>query len=226
MSAANRRERERRERREAILDAAETVFGANGLASATMDGVAATAELSKGALYLYFKSKDDLFVALASRIMDSILCEFETAARDAPSGLAELRALLETYTTAVSAHPQHFRTAVAWLSSGDHVDVTTPAFADYRQRVSAIIARFVGAIRRGKTDGTVRTDQGDLEMAASLWGAIMGTLILHTNAAELMRRVQLRDEFHRDIEPEALIPGTIRTLCRGLEPDGDPEVSS
>jgi AcrR family transcriptional regulator len=47
-------------RRELILDAALQVFANASFADAKMDGVAAIAGLSKGALYLYFPTKEAL----------------------------------------------------------------------------------------------------------------------------------------------------------------------
>ncbi|MCZ7683200.1 MAG: TetR/AcrR family transcriptional regulator [Sandaracinaceae bacterium] len=60
-----------------MLDAAERVFGDKGAAVATMDEVADAAAVSKGTLYLYFKSKDDLFVALTHRPLETVLARFE-----------------------------------------------------------------------------------------------------------------------------------------------------
>src|ERR1041384_4961539 len=49
------------ERPEEILTAALEVFGEDGFTHATLDSVARKAGVSKGTLYLYFDSKDDLF---------------------------------------------------------------------------------------------------------------------------------------------------------------------
>ena len=51
-------------RREAILDAALTVFAERGYEGARLDDVAARAGVAKGTLYLYFKDKEALFEAL------------------------------------------------------------------------------------------------------------------------------------------------------------------
>jgi AcrR family transcriptional regulator len=56
------------ERRAQILDAATTVFARAGFSSARMDDIAERASLSKGTLYLYFKSKDALIVSLMERL--------------------------------------------------------------------------------------------------------------------------------------------------------------
>lgn len=52
------------ERRSQILDAATAVFAERGFHEARMDDIAEKSGLSKGALYLYYKSKDAIIVAL------------------------------------------------------------------------------------------------------------------------------------------------------------------
>jgi len=53
------------EARTRILTAANQVFGEKGYRQATMDDVAKKLGVSKGALYLYFASKEELFEAIA-----------------------------------------------------------------------------------------------------------------------------------------------------------------
>lgn len=55
-------------RREAILDVARDVFLEEGFAAASMATIAARLGGSKGTLYNYFKSKDELFVAYVQRL--------------------------------------------------------------------------------------------------------------------------------------------------------------
>src|SRR5260370_31337916 len=47
-----------------ILDAANRVFAEKGYHEATMDDIAKRLGVSKGAIYLYFSSKEDLFDAM------------------------------------------------------------------------------------------------------------------------------------------------------------------
>jgi AcrR family transcriptional regulator len=69
------------ERRSQILEAATQVFSRMGLDQARMDDIVAAAGLSKGALYWYFKSKDEIIAA----ILDSVFTR----------EITELQALLE-----------------------------------------------------------------------------------------------------------------------------------
>lgn len=52
------------DKRREILDAAELVFTTRGFTAARMDDIADTAGVAKGTLYLYFSSKQELFVSL------------------------------------------------------------------------------------------------------------------------------------------------------------------
>jgi TetR/AcrR family transcriptional regulator, repressor of fatR-cypB operon len=62
----SRREREKLQHRQEILGAAVKVFAEKGFYHATLDEVAQKAEFSKGALYLYFTSKEDMLHSIIS----------------------------------------------------------------------------------------------------------------------------------------------------------------
>jgi len=57
------------ERRDQILDAAAAVFARMGVHNARMDDIVAEANLSKGGVYWYFKSKEELVAALVERLL-------------------------------------------------------------------------------------------------------------------------------------------------------------
>jgi AcrR family transcriptional regulator len=67
-------------RRQAILDAALTVFAAQGYEAARLDDVAARAGVAKGTLYLYFKDKEALFEDLVRGAVTPIMQRVGTAA--------------------------------------------------------------------------------------------------------------------------------------------------
>ena len=62
MGIKERRKREKSQRREDILKAAIQVYEQEGYHSITMEKIAEEAELGRATLYLYFKTKDEIFV--------------------------------------------------------------------------------------------------------------------------------------------------------------------
>ena len=66
------REQHRAELRQAILDAAADTFARDGYDSVSLRAVAETVGLSHGAIYGYFKDKDELFEALVQQSFDKL----------------------------------------------------------------------------------------------------------------------------------------------------------
>jgi AcrR family transcriptional regulator len=64
-SRSCRRSREDSAKRRQIIEGARAVFLPQGFDAASMGEIARKAGVSKGTLYVYFKSKEDLFEAIA-----------------------------------------------------------------------------------------------------------------------------------------------------------------
>ena len=63
MGVIERRAREREVRRESAIDAAMKIYEEEGYHAITMDKIAQRSELSRAALYLYFKNKEEILVS-------------------------------------------------------------------------------------------------------------------------------------------------------------------
>lgn len=216
MSVANRRKREREERRQSILDAAAVVFESRGYAQATMEQVAAEAELSKGTLYLYFKNKDDLFLALSADLLSEIVDTFHAIGAGDGSGCEKIRRMLLAYAEQAASHPDHFRSVVMFLASGHQVDTTTPAFMAHRQRIQGLISAMSSALTEGQADGSVRADLDPLNTVSRLWGGVFGVVQFHINGDEFERRLQ------QAIDRDSFIDGYVDLLVEGLRNRSNP----
>jgi AcrR family transcriptional regulator len=81
-------------KRLAILDAARAIFSRKGYADTAVDDVAEEARVAKGTLYLYFKSKEELYLAALASDLRAMSAEARKE-MDRVTGLREkLRAFL------------------------------------------------------------------------------------------------------------------------------------
>lgn len=97
MSVEERHRRERSARRKAILSAAARVFARRGLEHSTIGMIAREAEVAVGTIYLYFSSRDDLFLSLSAdriRQLNERYREIQGRKLDA---LVELREVVSAY---------------------------------------------------------------------------------------------------------------------------------
>src|SRR4029453_14776626 len=76
------REARREDRRDAILDVAYECFVAEGFGSTSMSTIAARLGGSKGTLYNYFKSKEELFDAFVRRACARLQARMDLMPRD------------------------------------------------------------------------------------------------------------------------------------------------
>jgi AcrR family transcriptional regulator len=80
-------------RRSQVIAAARERFTKHGLAGTTMDGIAQAAGVAKGTVYLYYKSKDDIF----RQILDEDLTQFELETVPAISGPGDIEQKLRGF---------------------------------------------------------------------------------------------------------------------------------
>lgn len=85
-----------------ILDAALAEFGENGFDATRLDAVAERAGLSKGALYLYFESKEAILTALIERQVAPVARAMRTLAENGlETPAATLHALLAAFASVI-----------------------------------------------------------------------------------------------------------------------------
>ena len=89
------------ERKKQITDAATTVFSRQGFHKARIDDIAAEAGLSKGTLYLYFKSKDDIIASLLSKMFERELAALDSLKKDQRPAAERLLVFVEQFNKAL-----------------------------------------------------------------------------------------------------------------------------
>lgn len=85
------------ERPKQILDAALAVFAERGLAAARLDDIAKLAGLSKGTIYLYFATKEDLFREVIRTSVIAFIARAEAFFEAEPDPVHSLNAWMDGY---------------------------------------------------------------------------------------------------------------------------------
>ncbi|HEY5222347.1 MAG TPA: TetR/AcrR family transcriptional regulator [Microbacteriaceae bacterium] len=130
--------------RERILDAFELLLINDGERAATLDAVAANAQVSKGGLLYHFASKEALIQSLLQRLRTLVTEDVERM-RAAPEGVVEyfIRTSIASTDTAQSALERAI-VACACLAQGSHTDV--------RDAIRSMQATWLATITDAGTD--------------------------------------------------------------------------
>ena len=96
-------------RRSELLTAARAVFGKKGFHDASIEEIAEMAEVAKGTVYLYYKSKKDLYLEALRFGLDLLVKQLKARADRPGSCLETLRALAETKIVFFEENGDFFR---------------------------------------------------------------------------------------------------------------------
>jgi AcrR family transcriptional regulator len=95
------RQESRAQTQEKLLEAAAKIIARHGLAGTSIEEIAETAGFSRGAFHANFKSKDELFLTLVKKQMESTISEVDelhVATNSVEETLQNLRAVYPSYT--------------------------------------------------------------------------------------------------------------------------------
>ena len=195
MGISERKERERERRRNEIIDAAEQVFFGKGVETATMDDVAMQAELSKGTLYLYFKTKEDLYLAIHLRGNRVLKEMFEKAVSTDQPGLYKVRAIGQAYCEYYKQYPDYFNAMIYYESREVIPDPEDSVAMECAMLGRETLELVSSAVAEGIRDGSIRSDIDPVKTAISLWGQSTGIIqIMATKGALIQMNFGLTDE--------------------------------
>jgi len=201
MGITERREREKEQRRQSILDAAEEVFFSKGINMATMDEVAEQAELSKGTLYLYFKNKEELFFGIAYRALTLLKEMFEEAVSSKSTGLEKVRAIGEAHYNYSQKYPNYFNMVVHYESSQIDQAEFDSVLQQCHQLGTGVMEVVTRAIADGLKDRSLRSDLNPVRTAYLLRGLSAGIIQLisrekkHIEELEKFNAKDLMEDF-------------------------------
>jgi len=209
VGTTGRRERERAKRRQDILQAAREVFFGEGSRRATIEDVAACAEVSKGTVYLYFESKEAILAHLVLEGLDILsgLLETAYAPKKDLAATDRVRRLARAYLKFSKSHPKYFRLLMAFDHGRFRERVPDALYQEMAERSLSSLRWVEQAFEQGRASGEFAIS--DAHRAASvLWASLNGVLFLLDHP--------LRQDI-LGVSVDALFDSTTELLLRGYK---------
>jgi len=192
--------------RERIITGATKVFAANGYRQATMDQIALSLELSKGALYIYFKTKEKLFIAAIRAYNKRRTAPLKDIRESTESVTARLDALLDRFSNLLTTDNQlYIRLWLEGFLQSAHIPAVAILKADIYEQFERLLTKL---LTEGKQDGTLNPSV-DVENTVLMLQATFDGLMLHTLvndrglSPERIRHI-IRSTFYQSLFREAL----------------------
>lgn len=211
----SRKEREKLMRREAIIDAAEYLFDTHGFDSATMEEIAEKAELGKGTLYLHFKSKVSIYLAICERGSNMLNQEMGNVLTQDLNGLQMVEKIGQVYLNFIRENPLYFNAFNYYESILDQEKYSdNPMIEKCEDNAREAMTFIVRALQVGMQDGSIKDSIDPKELGIIIWGASKG--VMHM---AFMKQKQQHHKFLDDIEVsfESLIENFITLIGSGIK---------
>ena len=185
---AERRQEEKDRRRAEIIDAAEDLYREVGWDAVTMDSVAKRARLSRALVYVYFKDKSDLHLAIAGRAMETMRSRFVEASARVRVGIEKIEAIGRAYIAFGYELPHYFDACARQQARMDDPEQSAGSPQDANlHALNNVHDPVVLALEAGQADGSIRKDLGDLKVTSRvLWGFTHGLIQIAMNKDKVL----------------------------------------
>jgi TetR/AcrR family transcriptional regulator len=189
MGAKERREREREQRKSHILDTARALLLEKGLNATSINQIAKRSELSVGAIYFYFKDKEELFAALQVEGLELLHQTINQAVTRETTPEKKIRSIAQAYLRFSEEHKNYFDIINYFLTSP--ATIFPP---DLKNEIdshgNASISTLALAIREGIDCGQFKAVD-PRRQAIILWSAFNGMIQLK----KLEKTILAKDEY-------------------------------
>ncbi len=184
-AALERKTADRQARRQRIQQAAREVFAEHGYAKTSIEKVARRASLSVGAIYLYFRSKEDLYISLLEETLYSFSTEFQRIASQSElPPRAQLESAWQSLMQWAGSDVEGTRTLRLFAQPNIRKQLSQEVAETSSTRLREILGSLATIVQSGVNAGNYRI--GDANHAAQLlWTMFLGLLAANDIGANL-----------------------------------------
>jgi len=175
-----RREKERKQRKKTILKAARRLLFKQGHKPVTIADIAQKAELSKGAIYLYFSSKEEIYAQILlddiGKVHSKVVPIFDGTSRASEI----LREFAHLYVDYFMKDRGMFRLLMDFMMHADNLNLSNVTNQRIIQETNKAISVTESVFQYGIDTGEFVLGKEDVrDMRNALWGMLNGAISLH-----------------------------------------------
>lgn len=205
MGVAERKEREKAARREAILEAARECFFRDGFEATTISQIAEKVELSTGTLYLYFKNKEEIYVSILEEGLEILYTLMKGSEQTGATPSELLEGYADAYYRFYTEHGEYFDIMFFLRRPDRRIELEGDLEEKLESQTTNCLGLVESAIEKGIKEGDFRT-VSPYEASRVMWATMNGIMVLHEQRTE---------EITRQILPR-LIQGATGLLLDGI----------
>ena len=207
MTISDRKKREKEIRRKNIIDIAEKLFFEKGYENISMADIAKGTELGRSTIYLYFKNKKEIYLAISIRGTQILNKMFEENYNKGKNGIEKVKILLDTFYKFYKEYPDYYD--VNWASYKVLIDHDQPQMEEIKRSRIKCFSLFGKALQEGMEDETIRSDIDPVKTNLVLASSMQNVFNLPPTIKMHMK--------NNDLTQEELIEYTVDMMIHSLK---------
>jgi len=190
LGSEERRKKEKENKKNTILRAARKLFFDRGFKSVTVDNIAAKAEVSKGSIYLYFDSKEEIYTQIL--IADNIAHHERIknfSATDAPASQLLLD-FARIYINYFLDDNELFRILMTFMLQTEQMNLTEEQNKEVIRTTNENIKIISEILQRGVDSGEFSPTINIWQGQNAIWGLLNGIISLYIFTGNQAKRAE------------------------------------
>ncbi len=191
MGLEERRKRERENRKNVILKAARKLFLEKGFKTVTVESIARKAELSKGSIYLYYNSKEEIYTQILLSDIDKFHNHIADLLQNPSNASEALVRLADIYVDFFLNERELFRILMTFMLHTTDMnlpqDLNRQIIKTTNRTIGIIEEIFNYGIERGEFPATINVRQN----RNAIWGMLNGVISLYLFIGNETKRAEV-----------------------------------
>lgn len=186
MSSEERRKKEKENRKNAILKAARKLFFERGFKSVTVDLIAAKAEVSKGSIYLYFESKEEIYTQILISSNIERHKDIENFSKQEGTASELLLLFVRNYIDFFFENKELFRILMTFMLHADNMILNEDQNTQLIHTTNENIRVIKEILQKGIDSGEFVSGINVRQTQNAIWGLLNGviSLFIYTGAPD------------------------------------------
>lgn len=216
MSSKERKIWEKKQKENRIIDIAERIFFEKGYEHTTLIEIANTAGYNKRTMYLYFKDREEIFLAVVLKGLTLFYNTMEIAISDKSHKNSSLEKLGKGFFDFSLQHPKYLGLIMIYESNTCIYYKETEVEANpenynsrCQQKTDQMADLITNFIEKGIKNKTIKTSLTPIQLMLLIWGQVFGVMQII-----LMRKRHFKDAY--GISHEELFNEFVSIISRAL----------
>lgn len=179
MGLEDRRKREKDQRRSAILNAARKLFFEKGFRYVTVENIARKAELSKGSIYLYFRSKEEIYTQILLNDIDKFNKKSSLIFQNGKSAVELVMDFAFIYVDFFLNDRELFRIMMTFMLHTEDMNLAETVNQHIIEVTNNTVKIIETILQQGIEKGEFPSDINLRLSRNAMWGLLNGIISLH-----------------------------------------------